>query len=119
MQPRTPWTHTKVYAMLNERFLLLEVPAHIAKVRAAGDTTIPPPYALQAEDLVFYTRKPLFVIVESHSSTAFKVGFYMFVHPYYQQDFSRRYSEQPLIILMSPAEYPGTLQGSKVQNFLA
>ncbi|KAI9365464.1 protein SCAI [Zopfochytrium polystomum] len=55
-------------------------------------------HSLHPADLVPFTRKPLFVIVDSTNSTAFK-------------DTPREFN-QSLVCLMSPTEYPSTVKDS-------
>ena len=56
-------------------------------------------FSLYPEDLIPFTRKPLFVIVESHNSEIFQSIPNVF--------------NQPLICLMSPTKLPEHLNGKK------
>ncbi|KAJ3035830.1 hypothetical protein HDV00_003365 [Rhizophlyctis rosea] len=53
-------------------------------------------HCLHPQDLVPFTRKPMFLIVDSTNSTAFK-------------EFSKVFN-QPLVCLLSPTEYPSTIK---------
>ncbi|KAH6560057.1 hypothetical protein BASA50_003204 [Batrachochytrium salamandrivorans] len=53
-------------------------------------------HTLHPHDLVPYTRKPMFVIVDSNNSVAFK-------------NFPKVFN-QPLVCLMSPTEYPASIK---------
>jgi hypothetical protein len=57
-------------------------------------------HTLHPHDLVPFTRKPFFVIVDSNNSFAFK-------------DFPKVFS-QPFVCLMSPIEYPSTIKGISI-----
>ncbi|KAJ3270720.1 hypothetical protein HDV01_007476 [Terramyces sp. JEL0728] len=53
-------------------------------------------HTFHPQDLIPFTRKPMFLIVDSNNSTAFR-------------DFTKVFS-QPFVCLMSPVEYPTTIK---------
>lgn len=63
---------------------------------ASSPTHVPSTHCLHPADLVPFTRKPLFLIVDSSNSIAFNNILNVF--------------GQPLLILMSPVEYPSSVQ---------
>lgn len=63
---------------------------------ASSPTHVPSTHCLHPADLVPFTRKPLFLIVDSNNSIAFNNILNVF--------------GQPLLILMSPVEYPSSVQ---------
>ncbi|KAI9281116.1 hypothetical protein BY458DRAFT_553021 [Sporodiniella umbellata] len=61
-----------------------------------NEVSIPSTHSLHPADLIPYTRKPLFLIVDSDHSTGFRTIPTIF--------------DQPLMCLMSPEEYPSSVQ---------
>ena len=54
-------------------------------------------YTLHPQDLTTFTRKAMFVVVDSNNSTSFKS---------FQKVFN-----QPFVCLLSPVEYPSSIKG--------
>ncbi|CAO3611168.1 unnamed protein product [Mucor hiemalis] len=69
-----------------------------ATANASSDATVTTPsvHCLHPADLIPFTRKPLFLIVDSDSSTKFKGMPNVF--------------DQPVMCLMSPTDYPSSVQ---------
>lgn len=72
------------------------VPSSSATASVSSPTHVPSTHCLHPADLVPFTRKPLFLIVDSNNSIAFNNILNVF--------------GQPLLILMSPVEYPSSVQ---------
>ncbi|KAI7881588.1 hypothetical protein K492DRAFT_236609 [Lichtheimia hyalospora FSU 10163] len=72
------------------------VPSSSVTASASSPTHVPSTHCLHPADLVPFTRKPLFLIVDSSNSIAFNDILNVF--------------GQPLLILMSPVEYPSSVQ---------
>jgi hypothetical protein len=63
------------------------------------------PHCLYPGDLYPYTRRPLFIIIDSDNS-------FVFAH-------IPKYFGQPLVILMSPQDVPQNFQGLKSTNLIS
>lgn len=66
-------------------------------IRGKSGTGFKEPHCLYPGDLYPYTRRPLFIIIDSDNS-------FVFQH-------IPRYFGQPLVILMSPQDIPPSYQG--------
>lgn len=66
-------------------------------IRGKSTATVKEPHCLYPGDLYPYTRRPLFIIIDSDNS-------FVFAH-------IPKYFGQPLVILMSPQDVPQNFQG--------
>lgn len=66
-------------------------------IRGKSAATVKEPHCLYPGDLYPYTRRPLFIIIDSDNS-------FVFAH-------IPKYFGQPLVILMSPQDVPQNFQG--------